>query len=198
MPAYDRLVALPPAGQPYIAGNTGVFTMLLQFARQRCGLLGAGIGLVIFKMSLHAGNDLLGHGFDVPLWHPAVSAGNILLRAGNFDYTRNLAAERSIALVPDKRIAQVSILSMGIIKHANLAWVRKIPTGTGGKQIPFPVPLKIGRRFSVPNFPDTPDCKSGIRHRPEQFFTQIPDMAFRALFSLPIASAPHTFWYICP
>ena len=101
--------------------------MLLQFSRQRCGLLGAGIGLVILKMSLHAGNDLLCHGFDVPLWHPAVGAGNILRRAGNFDYACNLTAERSIALVPDKRIAQVCILSMGILKHTNLAGLGKYP-----------------------------------------------------------------------
>ncbi len=34
---------------------------------------------------------------------------------------------------------------------------------------------------AIPDFPDTPDCKSGIRHRLEQFLAQVPDMAFHSI-----------------
>ena len=51
---------------------------------------------------------------------------------------------------------------------------------------------------AVPNFPDTSDYKSGIRHRLEQLFTQIPDVAFHSIILPANRLIAHTFWYICP
>ncbi len=73
-PANDGFVTLPFNRKPHIAGSRCIFAVSLFYARQWGCLSRALIRLIIFKMPLHAGDDLFCHWLDVPLRRPAVRA----------------------------------------------------------------------------------------------------------------------------
>lgn len=120
MPTDNRLIALPLDGQPHIAGNGCILAVLGFYTGKLMHFLRAGVWLVVLEMTLHAGDDLLGHQIRPPLGIPAVGAGDVLIRAGNLDDASDLRIEGIGVLVANAGIAQIDVFAMVIVKHTTI------------------------------------------------------------------------------
>ena len=63
----------------------------------------------------------LRHGLDIPLGHPAVSTGDEPVGAGDLYDAGELGAEAGAGLIALADQAQVAVLAVGIVEHADLA-----------------------------------------------------------------------------
>lgn len=147
LPTDDWLISLPLYGKPDITGNASVFSMSLFHLGQGHRFLRRGVRLIIPEYKLHTPESLFCNGSEYPLWHPAVSAGNVAVRTGDTDDTGDLRIKAGSPLVSHKGIAQVGIPPMRIGKHTDSGRIGEIAAGARGKEIPLPAPFKISRSF---------------------------------------------------
>ena len=104
--AKDRLLPLPRDGQPDIAGLIRVLAVLLLHARERQRLLRRSIRLIIFKMLCCAIQDGFAHLRNIPLRHPPIGTGDILLCTMDLQHTGDLRIEGRVCLISDTGVAQ--------------------------------------------------------------------------------------------